>query len=158
MHWEKRPFWLIDKRILHRMVWHARLDYPNEACGILLCPSKRPMEIVAAFKAKNESRERLRDRYSLDPRDFLKIFERGERAGLDICGFYHSHPDHPALPSSYDREMAWNGYVYLILEIRKGKFFAARAWAVKQEEEPFREEALCIRQRRADRFFFRENR
>jgi hypothetical protein len=54
--------------------------------------------------------------------------------------------------------MAWNGYIYLILEIRKGKFFAARAWAVKQEGEPFREEALCIRQRRADRFFFRENR
>jgi len=140
------------------MVWHAQLDYPNEACGILLCPSNRPMEIVAAFKTKNLSRERLRDRYSLDPHDFLKIFEQGEKAGLDICGFYHSHPDHPALPSSYDREMAWNGYIYLILEIRKGRFFAARAWAIEQEGEPFREEALCMRQRRADRSFFGENR
>ncbi len=158
MHWKERPFWLINKRVWYRLIRHAQFEYPDEACGILLCPSKRPSEIVEAFEAKNASKERLRDRYRLDPLDFLRVFELGERAGLDICGFYHSHPDHPALPSSYDREMAWNGYMYLILEIRKGRFFAASAWVIEQEGEPFREEALLMRQKRADRPFLRENR
>ncbi len=108
---------------------------------------------MAAFRAKNTATERLRDRYSLDPHDLLKVFELAEETGLDICGFYHSHPDHPALPSSYDREMAWNGYMYLILEIRKGRFTGARAWTIEQEGNPFKEEALRVGRMKGERPF-----
>ena len=62
------------------------------------------------------------------PLEFLKVDKRAERKGMDICGFYHSHPDHPCAPSEYDRKMAWEGYLYIILSIKGGKFHDARAW------------------------------
>jgi hypothetical protein len=63
------------------LIRHARLDYPNEARGVLLCRQKRPGEIVAAFKTKNAATERLKDRYGLSPPRFDEGFRTSRGGG-----------------------------------------------------------------------------
>lgn len=144
----KNNLWLIDKKVWYRLQGHVLSVFPDEACGILLSHAERPMEIIEAFKTENISKERKRDRYTISPHDFLMATERAERNGLDICGFYHSHPGCPAILSSYDREMAWRGYIYLILEVRKERVIDLRAWSMEEENGHFTERGIIIRRGR----------
>lgn len=92
--------------------------YPNESCGLLvgrLDGDGVAVERVAT--ARNLSTERARDRYLLDPDDFLAADRTARAAGLEVVGIWHSHPDHPARPSVTDLEAAWEGYSYLIIAV-----------------------------------------
>jgi proteasome lid subunit RPN8/RPN11 len=141
---QKNP-WLIDKRVWYRIQAHVLTAFPDEACGILLSPRDGPREVIEVFRAKNISKERKRDRYTISPHDFLMATEKAEREGLEISGFYHSHPGYPALPSSYDWKMAWTGYIYLILEVKKERVIDARAWSMEEENGHFAERGIIIK-------------
>jgi proteasome lid subunit RPN8/RPN11 len=69
----------------------------------------------------------------------LEVDKWADEQGLDICGFYHSHPDHPSSPSEYDRKLAWEAYLYLIISIRSAIFHDARAWIYDSDEACFTE-------------------
>ncbi|MBI2914869.1 MAG: M67 family metallopeptidase [Firmicutes bacterium] len=131
--------------VLEDIISHARETYPHECCGLLagvfsaqdqgvrgdnppgrdLLPDGTVKEIAASYRARNLNLERARDRFELDPADFLKV-DKAIRARnepecqWEIVGFYHSHPDHPAVPSEFDRQRAWPLYSYLILSIGEG--------------------------------------
>jgi proteasome lid subunit RPN8/RPN11 len=122
---------------------HGAEGYPNEICGIMLGP---PGDHVVAEvrRARNIIVERSRDRYEIDPRDHIRIQREADSAGLDIIGYYHSHPDHPAQASRFDTERAWAGYVYVIVSIEKGKPVDANAFVADQDGGPFRPEPLEI--------------
>jgi proteasome lid subunit RPN8/RPN11 len=93
----------------------AAAAYPDEGCGVLIGRlHEQRAEIVAATHARNLNTERSRDRYVLDPDDFLRAERDARASGLDVLGFWHSHPDHPAHPSQYDTDHAWVDYVYVI--------------------------------------------
>jgi proteasome lid subunit RPN8/RPN11 len=124
------------------MVRHAVATYPNEACGILLSHSKRPQHITEVHPTKNATLENPTTRYFVDPLEFLKVDEWAEDKGLDICGFYHSHPDHSPVPSENDLELAWEGYLYLIVSIKVRRFVEARAWIYDQDAGYFKEVTL----------------
>lgn len=94
----------------------AAAGFPHEVCGLLTGRRRDgAAEVVRATRARNLRRDRPGDRYELDPDDFLAEDRRARRDGLDILGFWHTHPDHPARPSSTDLETAWPGYAYLII-------------------------------------------
>lgn len=99
--------------------------YPEECCGFLLSPSDGGSEVglrrvVGAESTENRSTEERRRRFVIPP-DALKAAEERARAtGFLVCGFYHSHPDHPAEPSQYDQEHAWPWYTYLIVGVTEG--------------------------------------
>jgi proteasome lid subunit RPN8/RPN11 len=135
---EKSP-WTIENGSWSRIVHHAMEIYPNEACGILLSHSGKPRHIKEVYPTSNITSENQATRYLVDPLEFLDADKWAEEQGLDICGFYHSHPDHPSAPSEYDRKMAWEGYLYLILSVKGGKFHDARAWIYDSEKEHFNE-------------------
>ncbi|HXU46531.1 MAG TPA: Mov34/MPN/PAD-1 family protein, partial [Thermoanaerobaculia bacterium] len=69
--------------------------------------------------------------------------EKSARAeSLSVVGYFHSHPDHPARPSDFDREHAWPGLSYLIVSVRAGKAVEARSWRLSDDRERFDEESI----------------
>ena len=95
-------------------------------------------------RARNIIVERARDRYEIDPRDHIRIQREADADGLDIVGYYHSHPDHPAQASRFDTERAWAGYVYLIVSIEDGKPVDANGFVADKDGGPFRPEPLEV--------------
>ncbi len=107
----------------------ARAGYPHEACGLLLGRHDRDTTRLARVThARNLATDRLADRYSLDPQDYLAADEEARRDGLEIVGIWHSHPDHPARPSSTDLANAWPDYTYLIVAVHQGEVVDLTAW------------------------------
>lgn len=135
---EKGP-WSIEEHCVDLVIDHALALYPNEACGILMAPKNAARQIMDMRPATNASRGDQSRRYLIDPLEFLQMDEMAEDQGMDIRGFYHSHPDHPPLPSEYDREFALEEYLYLIVSVEKGRYIGARAWLYDQKAGVFNE-------------------
>ena len=107
----------------------ARDGYPYEACGVLVgAAAAREVRVQRVVPARNLNEERARDRYLMDPEAVMQADQAAREAGLDIVGFWHTHPDHPALPSETDRKAAWEGYSYVIVSVSGGKVEDLRSW------------------------------
>ena len=111
---------------------HGEKAYPREACGALLGTARGQEKTVQAlieapnrFGDVDEFRanvsESQANRYVIPPADVVRIEAEARRRGVDVVGFYHSHPDHPARPSRYDQDHAWPWLSYVIVRIAKGK-------------------------------------
>ena len=122
---------------------HVAEGYPNEICGMLAAP-KGTRAVTEIRRATNANTERPRDTYQIDPREHRAIEKDCDRAGLDIVGYYHSHPDHPAQASRFDTERAWAGNVYLIVSIENGKPVDANCFVADTDGGPFRLEPLVV--------------
>ena len=92
-------------------------------------------------RAEEQAGERGR-RYLIGPEAVLRADRAARAEGLGIVGYYHSHPDHPAVPSAFDREHAWAGVSYLIVPVTAGKAGPARSWRLAGAEGDFVEEAV----------------
>jgi len=101
---------------------HASQTYPQECCGIFIgSRDAGGAQGEECRPALNVNFERLADRYLIDPKDLLKAEKDARARGLEVLGYYHSHPDHPARPSSTDSAQSWESYVYLILSVQNGR-------------------------------------
>ena len=120
---------------------HGRETYPHECCGFLLgAPGAgSASELVRASNARADSPQ---NRYLIPPVEFVRAQRDADRRGLDIVGFYHSHPDHPARPSAFDQDHAWPGYAYLIAEVQGGEPRELRGFRLDSVGGPFREISL----------------
>ena len=123
---------------------HARETYPEECCGFLLGPPAEPRTVASLRRATNVAETNRARRYVIDPRETLAVEKDLSGSGADILGFYHSHPDHPAEPSEFDRSHAWPWYSYVILSIVERKPADLRAWTLDGETSTFRSEPLSI--------------
>jgi proteasome lid subunit RPN8/RPN11 len=116
----------------------AAAAYPDEGCGVLIGRrTARGMEIVEATSARNLNTERSRDRYVLDPGDIVRADRQARAADLDVVGFWHSHPDHPASPSQFDTDHAWTDYVYVICATTREGTGDVNAFSLTAEGGPF---------------------
>ena len=122
---------------------HGAEGYPNEICGIMLGP-QGDHTVTEVRRARNIITERSRDRYEIDPLDHIRIQREADDSGLDIVGYYHSHPDHPAQASRFDTERAWAGYVYVIVAVHDGKPVDANAFVAEKDGGPFKPEPLEV--------------
>lgn len=121
-----------DVRLLR--AW-ATDGYPHEVCGLLLGRRQSGrVEVREVRSAANLVTDRARDRYLLDPVEFLRADRDARDAGLEILGFWHTHPDHPARPSETDKAQAWQGYVYLILSVSERGVEEMRGWCLVDDE------------------------
>ncbi|NOY53802.1 MAG: M67 family metallopeptidase [Deltaproteobacteria bacterium] len=135
---------LISPSLLQRIHRQAVREYPQECCGILVGRLGKEKRVEKNFPTKNREHLRGCDRYAIDGRDFLRVDREARKAGREILGFYHSHPDGPSLPSSVDLHRAWNEYSYLIVSVIEGKDPSSRSWVLEPQERSFREERLRI--------------
>ncbi|UCF21513.1 MAG: M67 family metallopeptidase [Gemmatimonadota bacterium] len=122
---------------------HAARNHPEEACGALLGQVSRAgvTAVHAAIPLANEGAERTR-RYLIGPAAVLQLERRAEELGLKVVGYYHSHPDAPAVPSEADREHAWPWYVYLIAGTSKRGAPQWSAWRLTGDRRRFRRLAI----------------
>lgn len=122
----------------------ARRRYPEECCGGLLGreDGEGRRIVIRALPGSNERTEHRERRYLLAPRDVLRMQSEADDEGLEVLGFFHSHPDHPAVPSETDRSHAWPWYSYLIVSVRGGEPDDLRSWRMTEEDDGFREETI----------------
>jgi proteasome lid subunit RPN8/RPN11 len=134
---------LIPETLGESLSAFVRQGYPHETCGLLLGMRWGAEHVVSQVRrARNLNVERAKDRYELDPDDFLAADRAARAAGLDIVGIWHSHPDHPARPSVTDRDGAWPGWSYLILSASRDGVEEIRSWRLNDGD--FEEEAIKI--------------
>ena len=133
----------ITRAAMEAVKAHGAEGYPHEICGVLVGP-RGANTATEAKRARNIIVERARDRYEIDPLDHIRIQREADAAGQDIVGYYHSHPDHPALASRFDTERAWAGYVYVIVSVASGEPVDANAFVAEKDGGPFNSEPLEI--------------
>ena len=116
---------------------HGRQTYPHESCGILLGVVEGDQrQVTQVVRCRNTRDDRAQDRYQIDPAELLAAQRTGRAHGLEIVGFYHSHPDHPAQWSSTDlAEAHWLGSSYVITSVDHGQPTHTRAFVLRGELE-----------------------
>ena len=115
--------------------------YGDECCGALIGP--RSGVVAEAFALSNTTDGERRRRFLVGPREYRDAEARAAAIGQELLGFYHSHPDHPAIPSAFDLERAWPNLSYLIVSVRSGRAAEARSWRLRADRSGFEEEQLC---------------
>jgi proteasome lid subunit RPN8/RPN11 len=120
---------------------HARDAYPDEGCGVLVgrSGSDGGVEVVEVSRGRNLVTDRSRDRYELDPGAIVSAERSARASGLDVVGFWHTHPDHPARPSGFDTERAWPDYLYVICAVTEAGVEAVRGFRLARDGGPFAE-------------------
>jgi proteasome lid subunit RPN8/RPN11 len=113
----------VDRTVYDAIRAHGEETYPHECCGALLGrATPEGWWIEASVKAGNTRTDSAHNRYQISPAELVKIEREARRQGLNIAGFYHSHPDHPAQWSQTDlAEAHWLGCSYVITAVAKGK-------------------------------------
>ncbi len=121
---------------------HTQNAYPEEGAGFLLGREQGQVRIIeAALPQSNEfdADQRLR-RYMIEPGDMLAAEEYADEHGFDILGIFHSHPNHPPVPSSFDLEWALPWFSYLIISVQNGEAVESRCWRLNDDRTGFIEE------------------
>ncbi len=128
---------------------HGEETYPYECCGVLLgVMDGDEREVRGLERADNTRLDSLHNRYNIDPRELVRIQRQARERGLDIIGFYHSHPDHPARWSTTDfAEAHWIGCSYVITSVNKGKAQVTNSFALLgslEEDKRFEDEPIQV--------------
>jgi proteasome lid subunit RPN8/RPN11 len=118
---------------------HGRETYPHECCGALLGQERR---VQATFPLPNTTEEGPRRRFLVRPADYQSAEKHASAQGLELVGFYHSHPDHPARPSQYDLDHAWPFFSYVIVSVMAGEARAMTSWRLRDDRSAFDEEPV----------------
>ncbi|HEY9600617.1 MAG TPA: M67 family metallopeptidase [Allocoleopsis sp.] len=147
---------------LQAMQTHAESTYPEECCGLLLGQLRGDEKILIevlptenswdaedaeAFQSVEGSAQldtTKRTRYSIAPEAMLKAQKDARDRSLTIIGIYHSHTDHPAIPSEFDRAIAWSQYSYVIVSVQQGKACDLKSWSLDDEHQFQPEEILTL--------------
>lgn len=144
---------ILGSKHIQIMTEQAEWVYPEECCGLLLGvwvveDDRRlvheilPMvnqwtDGVLTLTEGGPSAVRLnkRNRYWVEPKDLMEAQRYGRDHGWIILGVYHSHPNHPAVPSERDRRLAWSEYSYPILSIVDGNLVDLQSWRLDPENQ-----------------------
>jgi proteasome lid subunit RPN8/RPN11 len=161
---------IISSEAVSTISGHGTEGYPFEICGFLVgLTTEAGREVREAWPVRNaweadpearaemlkgveasggtagsdrwESASEAR-RFLVSPRDTMLSMKRARGAGLDLVGVYHTHPNHPAVPSDFDRDAAWPDWSYVIVSVRDGQVADFRSWALVEDGSRFEEEPV----------------
>jgi len=134
----------LSARVLDAIRRHAAAAYPHECCGALIGAQvdDGAVEIVDAKALDNVTEEGPRRRFRVSANDYRQSEARARELGAELVGFYHSHPDHPALPSQYDLDHAWPNFSYVIVAVANGEPGDLRSWRLRADRSAFEEETV----------------
>jgi proteasome lid subunit RPN8/RPN11 len=123
---------------------HGEATYPEECGGLLLGILDNGVRVIREIARLENVREDSRhNRVALDPLAYAQAERDATRRGLGVWGYYHSHPDHPAVPSAYDLEhAAFVEWSYLIVSVQNGIARDIRSWNVSDDRSQFDEENI----------------
>jgi proteasome lid subunit RPN8/RPN11 len=152
------PTLKLSAEIAQKIREHGAETYPHECCGALLgrdgadghgtitaggvqLPAR---EILALFPLVNRRDDSPHNRFSVTAEDVRDAEKAAREQQLDVVGWYHSHPDHPAKPSQYDREHAWPWYSYVIVSVANGKPAEMTSWRLSDDRSDYACEEIAI--------------
>ena len=125
----------ISDELISQIKLEAEKAYPNECCGFIFGKiegkEKFAEEILAAKNSSDET-EKFH-RFEITPEEMLKAERFARSIKADIVGFYHSHPDHPAVPSEYDTTHALPIYSYIIVSVIKRNAEELQSWELDEK-------------------------
>lgn len=149
---------------------HAVKGYPFEICGFLVGSVTETGRVVReawpvqnAWEEDAELRARMLEgiqasggtagtdrweaaseerRFLVSPQDTVRSMKRAREAGMDLVGVYHTHPNHPAVPSDFDRDAAWPDWSYVIVSVREEAVADFRSWTLLEDGSRFEEETV----------------
>ena len=121
----------------------AEQAYPAECCGVLAGRGHVTKEVTRLVPVTNRRTDDPH-RYLILPDDLRRITADLRQEELEILGFYHSHPDHPAAPSAFDIEHAWPWYSYLIVRVSGGRAAELASWQLNDDRAAMRLEPLDV--------------
>jgi proteasome lid subunit RPN8/RPN11 len=144
---------LLSELLMNEIRSHGAKDYPNETCGAMLGADRDAAgvagephrEVKALFPLTNRRNDSPRNRFSVTADDVRAAERAATAAGLELIGWYHSHPDHPARPSEYDREHAWPWYSYVIVSVHGGRPQETTSWLLADDRSKFHKEEIANR-------------
>ena len=139
----------LSARLREEIGRHAEREYPRECCGLLvgrITDGGRTREVHATYPVANifsEEAER-HHRMAIEPLEYARAERLHAAEGLGVVGNYHSHPDHPAVPSQYDLEhlAPWPTMSYVVVSVREGKAADLRSWELEADRSRFNEEEV----------------
>lgn len=145
----------ISGHLAEKIRLHGAETYPHECCGALLgrdseLTSRQTVrEVLDLFPLVNRHGESPRNRFIVTAEDVLEADKAAQSQSLEVIGWYHSHPDHPARPSQFDQDHAWPWYSYMIVSVHNGAPQDMTSWRLNDDRQEFASEGIEIRQRAA---------
>ena len=136
----------IPSHLLNQIQAHGENAYPYEGAGLMLGREENGERAIESLLLLENAREEenQHNRYLITAEDMLRGEQEAVRQDLSILGIFHSHPDHPNLPSEYDREFAIPWYSYLITSVNNAKAAGSRCWRLEDNRESFSEELIQV--------------
>lgn len=123
---------------------HAEKSFPNECCGFFYGRDGAVRQITVAREVPNSKEGDQKRRFEISPEDYMKAEKFALDNNLDLLGIYHSHPQHPAIPSEHDLKQAVPWFSYIILSVMDARLDHARSWILTEENTFEEEEILTI--------------
>ena len=135
----------IREDIFIEMENHAERDFPHECGGMLIgkFSANTKKSVFETFPMENarETADR-HNRILIMPKDVMRAERHARENGFDVVGYYHSHPNAPAVPSQYDLDHALPVWSYLIISVLNGKAVDTRSWEMEDDRSKFIEEKI----------------
>jgi len=129
----------ISEQLKHVIFAQMETTFPNEGGGFLLGEHEsNKVRIVDVIQVENvfDSEEQYH-RYAMTPQNWAQMEDTADERGLTLIGYYHSHPDSPAIPSEYDRIHALPNFIYIISSVMNGEAIDMRVWLLKDDRSAF---------------------
>ena len=131
----------IKRDALESIRAHGAEGFPYEICGLLI---GKPSEnlVTEVRPVQNLERQNPEVRYLIDDKEDMRIRRELYKTDLDVLGYYHSHPNHPARPSVFDTERSWESYLYVIVSVQDGTPGDVNAFVAQKDRGPMIPEPL----------------
>jgi proteasome lid subunit RPN8/RPN11 len=140
---------ILPQALYDQLRAHGQETYPYECCGIMLGKADPDaVRVTKLIRAGNTRTDSAHNRYNIAPGELIKAQRQARTSGLDIVGFYHSHPDHPAQWSATDfAEAHWFGCAYVITAVDHGHATATNSFLLsgtREEDKQFQPQPIAI--------------
>ncbi len=135
----------INTSIQNELIRDALRTFPNECCGFLLGKETEDNRVIEEIIIVDNSKEGdKRRRFEITATDYLKAEQHADEKNLTLLGVYHSHPNHPSVPSEHDRVVAQPFFSYIIVAVKENEFVSLQSWTLNDNFQ-FEEEDVLIK-------------
>ena len=139
----------LETRLIDEIKRQAEAEYPKECCGLLIGRIEdggRTRVVAETYPVANawEESDTMHRRMMITPQDYMRAERQFARQGLGVVGNYHSHPNHPAVPSQFDLEnlAPWPTMSYIVVSVLEGQAAELRSWELEADRPRFNEEEI----------------
>ncbi len=134
----------LNEQLLDALKNDAFHSFPDECCGFMLGKENGEERVIEQIIVVNNCKEGdKRRRFEISPSDYLNAERYADENQLQLLGVYHSHPNHPSIPSEHDRIAAQPYFSYTILSVRENELVSVQSWKLNEQFQ-FEEEKVLI--------------